>query len=663
MRALSASLCLLLLLTTFVLPLKGSEQETPPPPNPFAGFETRILANGLKVWYKHLPNDPAVSISVAVPFGSDRDPAGKEELAHFLEHMLFSEHLGRTDQQIRDEIKDRGGEQNGYTGSDRTFYFVHIGKEHGLFATEWLYRIVSPHAMDAAVVDRQREPVALEMGARPREFFDWLSAHYVSPPALRPPSFWQREFGLRTYAERDYYPYRSLYGISARDLRWFYDTYYVPSLMTLTVIGDLDRGAVLKKIEESFATLPARPEPAVPDTLRDPGRYRQDIAWLSRPNNYYRNGFKFYRPTAQQDVMLMFLSRLLFERLNAKLRFGERKATYGVGVGIMRRGPAEFFQIQGGIKKEEFAFARDTIERELEALRTGTLSQAEFARDRDAVARNLSIENTAAKDLEWWVSSFFYDPRKYRDLPDLVEEIAKISKEEVEVFARRHFVPRHQLLTIYYRLPFSEGLVVLLALALFWLSVRAARRLLIRPVDVSKMRYVARFQVPLLYKLALAGVILALAAIGFRLAAFGCQTFVVYLLSGVDNFWAQAAAYALMFVGMTFLLVLVPAQVPYKLQVFDDHLRIKYLSYRSAPLAAADITEISRRRFSEVWLSRRLWKCIPLAPGLFSPGIYLRRRNGCAYFFHARDPEQLMVILQDFVQTNRGDPGRDRTAE
>ena len=27
-------------------------------PNPFAGFETLLLSNGLKVWYKNLPNDP-----------------------------------------------------------------------------------------------------------------------------------------------------------------------------------------------------------------------------------------------------------------------------------------------------------------------------------------------------------------------------------------------------------------------------------------------------------------------------------------------------------------------------------------------------------------------------------------------------------------------------
>jgi hypothetical protein len=40
-----------------------------PKANPFAGFETHYLSNGLKVWFKQLPEAPNVSISVGVPVG------------------------------------------------------------------------------------------------------------------------------------------------------------------------------------------------------------------------------------------------------------------------------------------------------------------------------------------------------------------------------------------------------------------------------------------------------------------------------------------------------------------------------------------------------------------------------------------------------------------
>ena len=84
------------LLAGFVLLLfglavpRGGWSQTPASPapaqakaNPFSGFETHFLSNGLKVWFKRLPNAPEVSVSVGVPYGWDADPKGKEELAHY----------------------------------------------------------------------------------------------------------------------------------------------------------------------------------------------------------------------------------------------------------------------------------------------------------------------------------------------------------------------------------------------------------------------------------------------------------------------------------------------------------------------------------------------------------------------------------------------------
>jgi len=109
----------------------------------------------------------------------------------------------------------------------------------------------------------------------------------------------------------------------------------------------------------------------------------------------------------------------------------------------------------------------------------------------------------------------------------------------------------------------------------------------------------------------------------------------------------QWPLYALMGVLTVFLLMLVLAHLPRKVLLFDDdRLVIKYLSYRSVPLIRADIAEVSLRRFPAVWLSRRLWKCVPLTSGLFSPGIYLRRSNGWSYFFRVRNRDEFLNALQ-----------------
>jgi len=619
------------------------------PADAFSAIETHSLSNGLKVWFKNLPDDPVVSISVALPFGSDMDPPGKEQLAHFTEHMLFSDQPGLTEEEIRRQIEERGGVYNASVTADRTFYFVRIGKEHAEFAIDWLFRIIQPHGMTAEVVELQREPVALEVGARPRQFFDWLWAYYLNPPLFRLPGFWEREFGIEGLSGRDYYPYASLYSITPDDLRWFYDIYYVPSLMTLTIAGALDRDRVLEKVNETFATLAPKPSPAVDESLVDPERYRQSIFWDYRSNVYYSNRFKFYAPTADDEVMLVFLSRFLSKRLNDELRFGERKATYGVRVGLAKRGAATVLGVSGGIKPSEFEYAREVVERELEALRRGSLPTDEFEADRSAVVRQLLVSNTRSEDLERWVSGYFYDPRIYGDFPDLAAEFEGYRKAEVERFVAVHFVAEHQVLVIIYKSPITQGVLAFLVVALTWLTVYLMSRRLIQPIDMRRIRYVARFLIPRPYLLASSLVSLVLVAVAGRLIVYGFEFFVDRLLIPVEIFVVQWSVYGMMLALIVFLIVLLLAHVPRKLLVFDDQIRIKYLAYRSVPIPLEEVSEITLRGFGEVWLSRRIWRCLPLTLGLLGPAIYLKQRDGRAYFFSVRDKGEFMTLVRGLL--------------
>lgn len=636
------SLLLALSLSTQV-PAGGATQ----PSSAFSGFETHFLANGLKVWFKQLPDDPVVSISVALPFGADQDPPGKEQLAHFTEHMLFSDQPGLSEEEIRREIEERGGVYNASVTADRTFYFVRIGKEHALFALDWLFRIIAPHAMTPEVVELQREPVALELGARPRQFFDWVWAYYLNPPFLRLPGFWESEFGIETRSRRDYYPYRSLHSIDSEDLRSFYDTYYVPSQMTLTVAGDLERETVFERIEETFTRLAPKEPPAPGERLIDPARYRQSVFWDFRSNVYLSDRFKFYAPSAEDEVMLIFLSQFLGKRLNDELRFGERKATYGIRVGIAKRGQATYLGISGGIKPSEFEYARGVVERELEALRSGTLPQEQFEADRDAVTRQLLVTNTASEDLERWVSGYFYDPRVYRDFPDLAAAFQTYQKADVERFVAQHFVPEREVLMVIHRNPLTQGVLALLVVALVWSTLFAASRWLLRRVDMTRIRYVARFQVPRPYLLVSGLSYFALVAVAARLLVYGFEVFAVRWLIPIESFVLQWSVYAVMLATIVFLIIVSLAHIPRKLLVFEDHVRVKYLSYRSIPIPADEVAEVSLRRFREVWLTKRIWRCVPLALGLLAPAVYLERRGGGAYFFDVRDKDELLAVLRE----------------
>ena len=582
-------------------PADTSVQDTPIP-NPFAGFETHHLSNGVRVWFKQLPGVPNVSVSAGIAVGSDADPPGKEQLAHFTEHMLFSDHDGRTEQEIKDAVEGhRADAGTAFTYSDHTYYYVTIGREHGLFAIEWLAGILSPHEMDPAVVERGRQPVQNEIGVRPRELLDHLGA-LLNPAWLSTPDFWEREFGIERRRDTNPYVWRSLNGITPEDLRGFYERYYAPGGMTVTIVGDLAPAEALAMAERTFGSFPDRPVNRWVVELEDPGRSRSRYTWGPRATILYQSRHKLFDPTADEVLTALFVRDLLNRRLGQRLRYGERKAVYGASLNLGQRGPAKYLVLDTRIDKEDYEFAVGIIDEEIEFLRTGTFDAAEFEADRAAVVERLRSSNQTAQSLNSWTQNHFYDPATFSDFPDVLSFYQDLTQEQVASFAQEAFAESRSGLTVWRPQPFDQAALVVAAGMLAWLALTLVGRLLTKPVEMKEIRYIARFRLPVVLRVAYTVGMLAILTALAMLVEFGGSRMSPWVAS-VDNYWLQIAAIAAaLFVGFAVVLLFYAAP-PRKLLLFTDHIRIKSRAWRSRPLHAEDIAEISIRRFPGAWLT------------------------------------------------------------
>ena len=625
------------------------QEPSPTPPdstalaNPFAGFETIRLSNGVKVWFKQLPGVPNVSVSAGIAVGSDADPPGKEQLAHFTEHMLFSDHDGRTEQEIKDAVEGIGGRRNGFTYSDHTYYYVTIGREHGLFAIEWLAGIMSPHEMDPEVVQRGRQPVQNEINAQPRELFDHIEV-LLNPAWLAPPGFWEREFGIEPQRGPNPYLWRSLNGITPEDLRGFYDRYYAPAGMQVTIVGDLDRDEALAIAERTFGTFPARDVNRLDIATEDPGRGRAEYGWGFNATIQYLSTHKLFEPTADELLTALFVRDLLNRRLGQRLRYGERKAVYGASFSLAQRGPAAYLRLGTRIDKEDYGFATGIIDEEIEWLKAGSLDSAEFEADRAAVIERLRAANQTAAALNAWTQNYFFDPAVFEDFPDVVSFYQNLTQEQVADFAQQVFDESRQILSVYRPEPISQATLVIAIVALVWGTLLLMGRWLMKPVQMMEIRYIARFRLPVVLRVAYTlGLAASLVATGI-LAEVGTR-WAFPLVQSLDNYVVQNAANVAVLVVALTMGCMIYAAAPRKLLLFSDHVRIKSRAWRSRILHAEDIEEISIRRFPGVWLNLRLLRGPPLTFGLLKPGIYLKPGKGRSYFFRARDTDELAEAL------------------
>lgn len=212
------------------------------------------LPSGLRVAYETAPSRGMVAVILALDVGSTADPAGREGLAHYAEHLVFRNR--RRGAELGLELSRLGATFNATTSLDATIFHM-LGPAPALPALLELA---------AGLLDK---PLA---GVDPGEAA-------VELDVVRSELMLRNETGvygqLRTWMQSllvdEAHPYRrspagsfeSLQRITLADARAFADAHYKPARATLLVVGDV-AGEGVKGLLEQRLPAAVRGDPAHP---------------------------------------------------------------------------------------------------------------------------------------------------------------------------------------------------------------------------------------------------------------------------------------------------------------------------------------------------------------------------------------------------------------
>ena len=261
------SLCLALVLP--LLPLvRAAEPAGPaiPPreraPNDRSEFRRLVLPNGMKVILLSDPGLNKSSASVAVGAGSLQDPAGRQGLAHFLEHMLF---LGT--EKYPDEaeyskfLTGNGGYSNAYTQQDHTNYHFEIRHEAFEGALDRFSQFFIAPLFDARFTEREMNAVNSEF-QKNSENDAWRLNQLET-------EFYRAGHPLKNFAIGNR---ATLAGTTREELLAFYRAHYSANLMTLALTGNASLDQLEQWARKYFAAVENRnlPEPKWPSDYLPP---------------------------------------------------------------------------------------------------------------------------------------------------------------------------------------------------------------------------------------------------------------------------------------------------------------------------------------------------------------------------------------------------------
>ncbi|MCH8271777.1 MAG: insulinase family protein [Candidatus Marinimicrobia bacterium] len=226
-------------------------------------YSKHTLENGLTVILHEDHTTPIISVNMLYHVGSGNEKPGRTGFAHLFEHIMFEGSANVPEGKFDEWLEAAGGSNNGSTNVDRTNYWENIPSnalELALFLESdrlgFLLETMSPEK-----VDGQRDVVKNER----RQSYE-----------NRPYGMVQIALMEKLYPESHPYHWptigsmEDLSAASYEDVTEFFNLYYTPNNVSLSIAGDISPTETLELVEKWFGSIKRGKEvPAIDVTALD----------------------------------------------------------------------------------------------------------------------------------------------------------------------------------------------------------------------------------------------------------------------------------------------------------------------------------------------------------------------------------------------------------
>ncbi len=207
------------------------------------------LHNGLKIIVKEDHRSPTVVSQLWYKVGSVDEPEGLTGISHVLEHMMFKGTQRHKPGEFSRIIAEQGGRENAFTGRDYTVYFEQLEKSRLPISFELEADRMQNLLLQDAEFQRELRVVMEERRMRTDDqpeslvYEKFMATAYQVHPYKHPVIGWMTDLEKMT----------------VKDVRDWYQRWYVPNNATLVVVGDVVPREVFALAKQYFEPVPARP--------------------------------------------------------------------------------------------------------------------------------------------------------------------------------------------------------------------------------------------------------------------------------------------------------------------------------------------------------------------------------------------------------------------
>ena len=414
----------------------------PPRPYHFPRVARRALDNGLRLLVAENHNAPLVAIRTLIHSGADHDSAALAGLASMTAELLDEGAGDRDAVRLAEDLGILGASLGSGADWDATYVSVDVLSRNFVEAFAILGEVDRRPMLPASSLERVRSERLMELLQQRDE-----------PASIAAKRFSSLIYGRGAYGNTIIGNPETVERLSIDDVRRYYAAHFVPNNSSLVIAGDVDAAAAIAAAERLFgdwqkAEIPPRPEVA-------PQQFSESRIYLiDRPTavqSEIRVGHIGVARTTEDYFALSVMNAVLGGVFNSRINLNLRERhgyTYGArSLFAFRRQPGPFV-VSAPVRNEVTRESVSEVLAELRRIRSGDIEEIELRDTKNYLMGVFPATVQSASDVAGRLLDMeLYDlPHDYFDR--YRENIAAVSKDDVERVARRYIDPERAVIVI-----------------------------------------------------------------------------------------------------------------------------------------------------------------------------------------------------------------------
>lgn len=399
-------------------------------------YRRYTLKNGLTLIVHRDSSSPIAAVNMLYKVGSRNELPEKTGFAHLFEHLMFSGSANAPD--FDEAVQMASGENNAFTGSDYTNYYITLPKEN-LETALWLEsdRLLSPNITEHNI-EVQKSVVVEEFNQR-----------YLNQPygdvwlLLRPLAYKVHPYSWSTIGKK----VEHIQGATVEDVQNFFNTYYTSSNAILSIVADIAEDEVFRLVEKWFADIPnrkieQRPIPKEPQQTEA----REQTAHRDVPSNAVYKAYKMCNRMDTDYYVCDIISDILSNGRSARMYrrlVQERQLFSSISAYLTGELDEGLFIITGRLLPDvPMSVAEQAIEEELRLLASEQVTDYELEKVKNKVESTQIFADTSVLNKAMMLG--YYEMLGDTSLVNNELTIYQnISKDDIKRVAAKLFSPSH----------------------------------------------------------------------------------------------------------------------------------------------------------------------------------------------------------------------------